>query len=127
MVNSGLQERWQLTGFRFHVGAEITVTCGGLRSRYVNGERLSVEFVCDELVEEGRVGLSFGEPHDLADEEGGDGLLASAVLLDLLGIGGDDFVDHLLDGGGVADLLRLFALVDSGKSLLRRRRCRRVA
>src|ERR1700758_2834824 len=41
----------------------------------------------------------------------------SAILLELLGVGGDDFVDHLFDGGGVGDLLRLVALVDLGEVL----------
>src|SRR5256885_11113072 len=45
-------------------------------------------------------------------------LLASAILIDLLRICGDDFVNHLLDSSGVGDLLRLLALVDGGEVLV---------
>ncbi len=69
----------------------------------------------DEFVEEGGVGLAFAEAHDLADEEGGDGGFAGFELVELLGVGGDDFVDHGFEGAGVGDLFGLFAVVDGGE------------
>jgi len=52
----------------------------------------------DEFVKQRRVGLAFGGFHHLANEETGDGLLAEAVLLHLLGVSGDYLVDERFDG-----------------------------
>ncbi len=42
-------------------------------------------------------------------------------LLHLLGVGGDDLIDDLLDGAGVGDLLEAAALDDLGRAPLRSR------
>jgi hypothetical protein len=58
----------------------------------------SAQLPCQKLIHHLRIGLSFGGFHDLADEESGNCLFAGAVLLDLFGIGGNDFVDDLFQG-----------------------------
>jgi hypothetical protein len=57
-----------------------------------------------------RVGLALALLHDLADEEAEQLVFAGAVLLHLARVGGDDGVDHLLDGAGVGDLLQALGL-----------------
>src|SRR2546428_364765 len=57
---------------------------------------LSFELLGEQLVHQLRVGLALRGLHDLADKETHDCFLPRAVLLELLGISGDDFVDDLL-------------------------------
>ena len=66
-----------------------------------------------QLVHRRRVGLAFGRLHDRAYQEADYCGLAALVLFHLLGVGGDDVVDNLLDGSGVADLL-VAVTVDNG-------------
>ena len=48
------------------------------------GISLAVELLHYQLVQQRGIGLALRQAHDLADEEGGDRLLAAAILLDLL-------------------------------------------
>jgi len=81
---------------------------GSLRSRYIFAEAhpevsappwsLLLQFFCDQLVKQRRVGLAFRGPHHLAHEESRHGLLAAAILLKLFGVGLDDLVDQGFEG-----------------------------
>ena len=68
--------------------------------------------------------MPFRSFHHLADEKAHHRFLARAILLDLLGIGRDDFVDDLFDSGGIADLLRLLFLVNFAEVLVALRKLR---
>src|SRR5262245_15132178 len=63
------------------------------------------EPLAEELVDERGVRAPSCGLHDLAHEKADDGLLARAVLLDLLRVGGD----HLLDRGGDRGLVGYLA------------------
>ena len=58
------------------------------------------------------VGLAGHRLHRLADEEAEQGFLAILILLNLVSVGGEDFVDLRVDRAGVAGLLEPALLDD---------------
>src|ERR1700680_2762148 len=71
----------------------------------------------EQVVELRRIRLALGGLHDLADEETEKLVLAGPIVGELFWIGGDDGVDHSLDGAGVGDLLQAPFLDDVVRAL----------
>ena len=72
-----------------------------------------LQLLSEQLIHKLRISLALGGFHYLAYEESDHGLFAGAVLFELFGIRGNDFVDDLFQGGSVGGLL-------AGVLLLRR-------
>ena len=84
---------------------------------------LRVQLLTHQLIQQRRVRLSFRQAHHLAHEKRRHRLLTPAILLHLLGIRSNHFLNHLLQRRRIADLLRLFPLINRTKifALLKRR------
>jgi hypothetical protein len=63
-----------------------------------------LEFLLEQLGHGRRIGLAAAGFHHLAQEEIDHRGLAAAILFELFGIGGDDFVDDLDQRAFIADL-----------------------
>ena len=87
--------------------------------------RGSSQLLSQQLIHHLRIGLTFGGFHHLADKESDHGLFAGAILFELFGIRGDDFVDDFFQCGGVGGLLRAsFFFVDFEGNLCLRSKLR---
>src|ERR1700722_11733023 len=76
----------------------------------------SPQLLREQHIDDLRAGLAFGCLHDLPHEEAQHGFLSPTILLQLLGIGDENFVDDLLERRRVGGLPRAaFFFIDSRK------------
>src|SRR5512146_722391 len=83
--------------------------------------KLSTKLLGEQFVHQLWIGLPLGKLHNLTDEETQHCGFARAILLELPGIRRENFINDLLDGREICDLLRLLVFVDFGKILLARK------
>src|SRR6187431_1017539 len=79
----------------------------------------AAELFFEDAIDRGRVRLALALLHHLSDEEAEELVLARAVLGHLLGVSGDDAVDHLDDRAFVGHLHEALAVDDRARVVRR--------